>query len=102
MNLKCDLFGIEIRKPKKKKEKGLGHLNKLELIAEVRKVFPNAAVTSGRVIPKPDPEIRFIPDCVIRIHRGHGRRDSSLSPEESKHMSKTERFIFNELPELTP
>jgi len=39
-----DLLGVRIRERKRKKEKRLGHLPKKELIAEVRKIFPNAAV----------------------------------------------------------
>ena len=39
-----DLLGVKIREPKRKKEKRLGYLGKKELIAEVRKIFPNAKV----------------------------------------------------------
>jgi len=39
-----DLLGIRVREPKRKKEKRLGYLGKKELIAEVRKIFPNAKV----------------------------------------------------------
>jgi hypothetical protein len=34
----------KVREKKKKKEKRLGYLGKKELIAEVRKIFPNATV----------------------------------------------------------
>ena len=39
-----DLLGERIRERKRKKEKRLGYLPKKELIAEVRKIFPNATV----------------------------------------------------------
>jgi hypothetical protein len=39
-----DLLGFRVREPKRKKEKRLGYLGKKELIAEVRKIFPNAKV----------------------------------------------------------
>jgi hypothetical protein len=44
MNPKVDLLGVRIREKKRKKEKRLGYLGKKELIAEVRKIFPNAKV----------------------------------------------------------
>jgi len=40
-----DLLGVKIRE---KKKKGLGYLPKKELIAEVRKIFPNATVLPNR------------------------------------------------------
>jgi hypothetical protein len=40
-----DLLGVKIRERKKR---GLGYLPKKELIAEVRKIFPNAAVLPNR------------------------------------------------------
>jgi hypothetical protein len=43
-----DLLGRMIREQKRKKEKRLGYLPKKELIAEVRKVFPNATVLPNR------------------------------------------------------
>jgi hypothetical protein len=39
-----DLLGVRIRERKRKKGKRLGYLGKKELIAEVRKIFPNATV----------------------------------------------------------
>lgn len=44
MNPQVDLLGAIIREQKRKKEKRLGYLGKKELIEEVRKIFPNAAV----------------------------------------------------------
>jgi len=43
-----DLLGVKIREQKRKKGKGLGYLPKKELIAEVRKIFPNATVLPNR------------------------------------------------------
>jgi hypothetical protein len=44
-----DLLGVRIIwEKKKKKGKRLGYLPKKELIAEVRKIFPNAAVLPNR------------------------------------------------------
>jgi len=42
-----DLLGVRVREPKRKKEERLGYLGKKELIAEVRKIFPNATVLSN-------------------------------------------------------
>jgi hypothetical protein len=44
MNPQVDLLGMRIGEKKRKKEKRLGYLQKKELIAEVRKIFPNATV----------------------------------------------------------
>jgi hypothetical protein len=91
-----DLFGVRTSEPKLKKnqKKRLGSLGKLELLEEVRKIFPNATVTSARcTTPKPDPEVYFIPDCVIRVHRGHGQvHNGSLSPDQVR-PTKVERAI---------
>jgi hypothetical protein len=43
-----DLLGVRIREQKRKKEKRLGYLAKKELMAEVRKIFPNATVLPNR------------------------------------------------------
>jgi hypothetical protein len=43
-----DLLGVRVREKKRKKEKRLGYLPKKELIAEVRKIFPNATVLPNR------------------------------------------------------
>jgi hypothetical protein len=43
-----DLLGVRLREKKRKREKRLGYLGKKELIAEVRKVFPNASVLPNR------------------------------------------------------
>jgi len=49
MNPEVDLLGVRmIREQKRKKEKRLGYLPKKELIAEVRKIFPNATVLPNR------------------------------------------------------
>jgi hypothetical protein len=46
---RTDLLGVRmIRKPKRKKEKRLGYLEKKELIAEVREIFPNATVLPNK------------------------------------------------------
>jgi len=39
-----DLLGVRIPERKRKKGNRLGYLGKKELIAEVRKIFPNATV----------------------------------------------------------
>jgi hypothetical protein len=44
MNPQIDLLGMRTGEEKRKKEKRLGYLPKKELIAEVRKIFPNATV----------------------------------------------------------
>jgi ABC-type branched-subunit amino acid transport system ATPase component len=44
MNPQVDLLGVRIGEKKRKKGKSLGCLSKKELIAEVRKIFPNATV----------------------------------------------------------
>ena len=46
-----DLLGARIIPKKQKKEKRLGYLSKKELLAEVRKIFPNA-----RVLPNEQPK----------------------------------------------
>jgi hypothetical protein len=47
-----DLFGVKIPPEKKKKEKRLGYLPKKELLEEVRKIFPNAAVLPNERLEK--------------------------------------------------
>ena len=44
MNPQVDLLGMRTGEEQRKKEKRLGYLPKKELIAEVRKIFPNATV----------------------------------------------------------
>jgi len=44
---RTDLFGVPIRKNSSRKAR-LGDLSKKELIAEVRKIFPNATVLPNR------------------------------------------------------
>jgi ABC-type branched-subunit amino acid transport system ATPase component len=44
MNLQVDLLGVRLPEKKKQREKRLGYLPMKELIAEVRKIFPNATV----------------------------------------------------------
>jgi hypothetical protein len=48
MNPQVDLLGVRIGEQKRKKAKRLGYLSKKELIAEVRKIFPNATVLPNR------------------------------------------------------